>query len=155
MVAAPPRPRRFAAAPVSPHSKLVCFRVGGWRVGLTVDEVLGMFQSMPLIPTADPDCAGEIQLPLGRVPVIDLRHRIGLTRGGERLLPAIVLVELRGEPTALAVDLADEVIAVHPRAFLTQDLSALPLPARARTVTRNGDVFWLNLNELYAAPFAH
>ncbi|MBK6766571.1 MAG: chemotaxis protein CheW [bacterium] len=154
MVAAPPRPRRFAAAPAAPHSKLVCFRVGGWRVGLSVDEVLGMFQSLPLIPTADAACAGEVQLPLGRVSVIDLRQQIGLARESERLLPTIVLVELRGELTALAVDLADEVIAVHPRAFLTQDLSALPLPARARTVTRYGDVFWLNLDELIAAPNA-
>lgn len=154
MVAAPPRPRRAAAAPSAPLSKLVCFRLGSWRMGLTVDEIRGMFLSLPLIPTSEPAYAGEVQLPLGRVPVIDLRQQIGSRKSTDSLLPTVVLVELRGEPVALVVDLADEVIPVHPRALLKHDLSASPLPARARTVTRYGDVFWLNLNELVSTPSA-
>lgn len=152
MVAAPPRPRRSAAAPSAPSSKLVCFRLGGWRIGLTVDEVRGMFLGLPLIPTSDPAFAGEVQLPVGRVPVLDLRQQIGSKKSADGLLPTVVLVELHEELVALIVDFADEVIPVHPRALLKHDLSASPLPARARTVTRYGDVFWLNLNALTSTP---
>lgn len=123
-------------------------------MGLTVDEVRGMFLSLPLIPTSDPAYAGEVQLPLGRIPVIDLRQQIGSKRPADGLLPTVVLVERHEELIALVVDLADEVITIHPRALLKHDLSASPLPARARTVTRYGDVFWLNLNELVSTPSA-
>ncbi|MCL4305241.1 chemotaxis protein CheW [bacterium] len=148
MVSAPPIRRRPAAAPAAPPTKLVCFRLGGWRVGLTVDEVRGLFVGLPLIPTSNPDYSGEVQLAFGRVPVLDMRHVIGTENSHRNGSATIALVDTVDGPLGLAFDHADEVIPVHPRAWLHQELSVAPLPVRARTVTRYGDVFWLNLDKL-------
>ena len=145
MVAEPPRARRRAAAPSAPATKLVCFRLGSWRYALSVDEVCGMFSHLPLIPNTEQGYSGLVQLADGRVPVLDLRHSKG---DNESLLPSVVVVERYGDKFALVFDLADEVIPVSPRGLLHSDLESVPLPSRARTVSRYGDVFWLDVNEL-------
>lgn len=147
MVAQPPRTSRRAAAQALPATKLVCFRLGSWRYALAVDEIKGLFNALPLIPNTEQGYSGMVQLAQERVPVLDLRkHEV--TTADETLLPTIALVERHGEALALVFDLADEVIPVNPRGLIHTDLACSPLPARARTVTRYGDVFWLNVNEL-------
>jgi len=144
MVAAPPRPNRRAAAPAAPSTKLVCFRLGSWRYALSVDEIQGLFTGLPLIPNTEQGYSGLVQLAQGRVPVMDLRKHTD----GSTILPTVALVENFGEPLALVFDFADEVIPVNPRGLLNTELACSPLPARARTVTKYGDVFWLNIREL-------
>ncbi|NUO18861.1 chemotaxis protein CheW [bacterium] len=145
MVASPPRPGRRAAAAASPNTKLVCFRLGSWRYALGVEEIQGLFSSVPLIPNTEEGYSGLVQLAQGRVPVIDLRR---CSASDTTILPTVALVENQGETLGLVFDLADEVIPVHGRGLLNTDLECSPLPARARTVTRYGDVFWLNVSEL-------
>ena len=144
MVAAPPRPNRRAAAPALPNTKLVCFRLGSWRYALSVDEIQGLFTGLPLIPNTEHGYSGLVQLSQGRVPVKDLRK----DSANRSMLPTVALIDHQGEPLALVFDLADEVIPVNPRGLLNTELECSPLPARARTVTRYGDVFWLNIREL-------
>lgn len=145
MVASPPRHGRRAAAS-SPNTKLVCFRLGSWRYALDVEEIHGLFSSLPLIPNTEEGYSGMVQLAQGRVPVLDLRRNE--VSAGSSILPAVALVDNHGESLALVFDLADEVIPVNGRGLLNSDLDCSPLPARARTVTRYGDVFWLNVPEL-------
>lgn len=144
MLSAPPRQIRRAAAAASPPSKHVCFRVGSWRFALAVDEILGLYTGLPLIPSTDLRCSGLVQLPQGRVPVIDLRAPAHQSH----ILPALALVENHGQSVALAFDFADEVLPVQARGWIAHNLEACPLPARGRTITRHGDVFWLNVHDL-------
>ncbi|MCB1059950.1 MAG: chemotaxis protein CheW [Calditrichaeota bacterium] len=153
MVAAPPRPSRRAAASPAPATKLVCFRLASWRFALGVDEVVGLHNNLPLIPNTEQGFAGLVQLKYDRIPVIDLRTKLSNT-ADESLLPAVAVVERFGQRIGLVFDHPDEVISVSPRGLLLFDLEIAPLPARARTTTRNGDVFWLNVNELTKPNFA-
>lgn len=144
--------RRIAASP-APATKLVCFRLASWRFALAVDEVVGLHNNLPLIPSTVPGFAGLVQLKYCRIPVIDLRASIG--HGiHTTILPAVAVVERYGKQIGLVFDHPDEVIAVSPRGLLLFDLEAAPLPARARTTTRHGDVFWLNVSELTKLNFA-
>jgi chemotaxis signal transduction protein len=153
MVAAPPRPVRRVAAVPAPAAKLVCFRLASWRFALAVDEVVGLYNNLPLIPNTEPGYAGLVQLKYGRIPVIDLRKSIGC-EVESTILPAVAVIERYGENIGLVFDHPDEVIPVSPRGLLLFDLESAPLPARARAITRNGDVFWLNVHELSKLNYA-
>jgi len=112
-----------------------------------VDEIIGLYSDLPLIPNTEMGFEGLVQLKHGRFPVLDLRKQ-PRPSNQPTLLPTLAVVEWHQEQIALVFDLADEVIPVNSRGLLNTDLQCSPLPARARTVTRQGDVFWLNLNEL-------
>lgn len=146
MVAAPPRPGRRAAAPSAAPSKYVCFRAGTWRYALAVDEIHGLYTGLPLIPSTEEGCTGVVQLPLGRIPVLDLRP---VSRQSENL-PSLALVVSQQQTVALVFEHADEVLPVQQRGWLSHSLDIAPLPSRARTITPRGDVFWLNVQEVIA-----
>lgn len=117
---------------------------------MTVDEVHGMFVGMPLIPTSKQGYSFEVQIATGRVPVRDLRGELMPQKNTSQELATVALVETWDGLIGLAFDHADEVIPVNPRAWAHHELDAFPFPARARSITRHGDVFWLDLKQLTA-----
>ncbi|MCC6476287.1 chemotaxis protein CheW [bacterium] len=149
MLVAPPRTSYQTRRNSGSALKLVCFRLGSFRYALAVDEVFGVYTSTPLIPDSRVDASGLIQLPQGRVPLIDLRAENSPSRREfGSLVPVAALVSVHGREIALAFDVADEVISVTARGLMNTELGVAPLPAKARAITRWGDVFWLDLNQM-------
>jgi purine-binding chemotaxis protein CheW len=97
--------------------KVVSFRLGEAEYGVDVSEVMGIYRGLPVIPV--PGLAshiyGEVTLQGQRIPVVSLRHFVGLD---ESTTPPInrwimVLKHALG-PIALAVDCVTEVIRLKP-----------------------------------------
>lgn len=85
---------------------VVAFTVGGARYAVEVEAVTQVLDARALQPlvAAPPWLLGAIVARTRVVPVLDLRHLLGLPGGGLSDLTRVVVVEVEGEAYGLAVE---------------------------------------------------
>ena len=106
---------------------VVAFTVGGERYAVDVDAVGQVLEARGLQPliAAPPWLLGAMVARTRIVPVLDLRHLLGLGGGGLSDLSRVVVVEHLGDSFGLAVEALEGRLEV-PRAGLTPAAAGSP-----------------------------
>jgi purine-binding chemotaxis protein CheW len=88
---------------------VLALRVGGERYAIHVREVFEVLEARGLspLPGAPPWLLGAVVARTRVVPVLDLRHLLGLDGGGMSDLAKIVVVEHGGDTFGLAAEVVD------------------------------------------------
>jgi purine-binding chemotaxis protein CheW len=94
--------------------QLVVFDVGCERFGVSIDKVREIIpmQQVTQIPRAPSFVRGVIDLRGLVIPVIDLRERFAMPRGGEGDDKRIIVVEMAGQMVGCTVDEVSEVLTI-------------------------------------------
>jgi purine-binding chemotaxis protein CheW len=105
----------------------VSFVLGGTDYAVEVEEVYGIYHSLPIIPTPDlsPSMEGEVQLVDRRIPVVNLRRFAGIRDGlGQKTPHWILIVDHKQGPIGFMVDGVTEVVRLSPANLTISDQKA-------------------------------
>ena len=113
-------------------NEYVTAMVGGQLFGLPIRRVQDVFlpDRVTKVPLASPEIGGLINLRGRIVTLVDLAHRLGLTRRSET--PMAIGVELAGESYGLLIDSIGEVMSLDAAAL---ERNPINLDARLAAVS--------------------
>ncbi len=120
----------------------VTFVLGGTDYAVEVDEIHGIYHSLPVIPTPDapPYIEGEVQLVHRRIPVVNLRRFAGMHDAQSLRSPHwILIVEHREGPVGIVVDKVSEVVKLTPASLtISEDTAPGPVGEYVMAVAKHG-----------------
>jgi purine-binding chemotaxis protein CheW len=108
------------STPITEAAQYMTFRLGDELFAIGVSQVREVLEvgRITRVPTAPEYMRGVVNVRGKAIPVVDLRLRFGLPRGGDTLDTRIVVMELNldGEPTVVGgvADSVHEVIELEP-----------------------------------------
>lgn len=110
----------------------VTAEIGGELIGLPILRVQDVFipESPTRVPLAPPEVAGVLNLRGRILTLIDMRRRLGLSRGSGEKAPLAIGVELRGESYGLLIDAIGEVLKLDDDAREPNPVNLDPRLAR-------------------------
>ena len=128
-------------AAVSAPIRVLQFCVGERRLALELSAVERVERAVAItpLPGAPPGVAGVIDVHGAIVPVLDLRHHLGLPPRELQLCDVFILAQVRGRRVALWAESAERVTEVSPERLADAEHAAAEAGGVASQVLRLPD----------------